>query len=300
MRKFILPFLFAVMSNISFAQKQNCEDRQYPAPSLTDSLKKVFEANMRSAEKKYKADSLNDDHIIWYGRRLAYLGYYKEAIAIYTKGINLHPDNARFYRHRGHRYITLRCYDNAIADLKKAIDLIKDQIDEIEEDGIPNEKNFPTSSLHTNIYYHLGLAYYLKGDNRQALLAWEKCLDIADNDDMKVATLNWLNIVLRKMGRPKDADHHLLDVTKDMEIIENRDYYDILLMYQSGDESKLVEKSQNQQTVTNATLGYGLGTYYQLKGDKDKARELFEKVVAGNQWSSFGFIAAETELAKMK
>ena len=300
MRKFILPFLFVVMSNISLAQKQNCEDKQYPAPSLTDSLKKVFEANMRSAEKKYKADSLNDDHIIWYGRRLAYLGYYKEAIAIYTKGINLHPDNARFYRHRGHRYITLRCYDNAITDLKKAIDLIKDQIDEIEEDGIPNEKNFPTSSLHTNIYYHLGLAYYLKGDNRQALLAWEKCLDISDNDDMKVATLNWLNIVLRKMGRPKDADHHLLDVTKDMEIIENRDYYDILLMYQSGDDSKLVEKTKNQQTVSNATVGFGLATYYQLKGDKGKAKELFEKVVAGNQWSSFGFIAAETELAKMK
>src|SRR5678809_284956 len=87
MRKFILPILFAAISNISLAQKQNCDDKQYPAPSLTDSLKKVFETNLRSAEKKYKTDSLNDDHIIWYGRRLAYLGYYKEAIAIYTKGI---------------------------------------------------------------------------------------------------------------------------------------------------------------------------------------------------------------------
>jgi tetratricopeptide (TPR) repeat protein len=300
MRKFILPFLFGVISNMSFAQKQSCEDKQYPAPVLTDSLKKVFETNLRPAEKKYKTDSLNDENIIWYGRRLAYLGYYKEAIAIYTKGIKLHPTNARFYRHRAHRYITLRCYDNAIADLKKAIDLIKDQIDEIEEDGIPNARNFPTSTLHTNIYYHLGLAYYLKGDNRQALLAWEKCLDIADNDDMKVATLNWINITLRKMGRQKDADHHLLDVTKELIIIENHDYYDILVMYQSGDDSKLVEKTQNQQSVSNATLGYALGTYYQLKGNQGKAKELFEKVVAGNQWSSFGFIAAETELAKMK
>jgi len=300
MRKFILLFLFATVSGLSFAQKQNCENKQYPPLFLTDSLKKVFETNLRSAEKKYNTDSLNDEHIIWYGRRLAYLGYYNESIAIYTKGIKLHPGNARFYRHRAHRYITLRCYDNAIADLKKAIGLIKDQIDEIEEDGIPNARNFPTSTLHTNIYYHLGLAYYLKGDNRQALLAWEKCLDIADNDDMKVATLNWINITLRKMGRQKDADHHLLDVTKDMEIIENRDYYDILLMYQSGDDSKLVEKTQNQQTVTNATLGYGLATYYQLKGDKAKTKELFQKVVAGHQWSSFGYIAAEAELAKMK
>ena len=300
MRKCILPILFVMINISAFAQKQYCEDKPCPAPSLSDSLKKVFEVNLRAAEKKYKYDSTNDENIIWYGRRLAYLGNYKEAINIYTKGISLHPDNARFYRHRAHRYITLRCYDNAIADLKKAIDLIKDQIDEIEPDGIPNEKNFPTSTLHTNIYYHLGLAYYLKGDNRQALLAWEKCLDISDNDDMKVATINWLNIVLRKMGRPKDAEQHLKEVTGDMKIIENHDYFDILLMYKSGDNSKLVEKTKNKETLSNATLGFALGTYYQLRGEKDKAKELFEKVVAGNQWSSFGYIAAEAELARMK
>ena len=300
MRKCILPFLFGAISSTTFAQTQNCEDKQYPAPSLSDSLKKVFETNMRSAEKKYKADSLNDEHIIWYGRRLAYLGNYKEALAIYTRGINLHPDNARFYRHRAHRYITLRCHDNAIADLRKAVELIGNQIDEIEQDGIPNEKNFPTSTLHTNIYYHLGLAYYLKGDNRQALLAWEKCLDIADNDDMKVATLNWLNLTLRKMGRQKDADQHLKGVSNEMEIIENHDYYTILAMYKTNNEAKLLEKTQSQQTLSNATLGFALGAYYQIKGEKDKAKELFQKVVAGNQWSSFGYIAAEAELAKMK
>src|SRR5687767_1939232 len=278
MRKSILPFLFAAISLTVFGQKKNCEDKQYPAPSLSDSLKKVFEANMRSAEKKYQADSINDEHIIWYGRRLAYLGKYKEAIAMYTNGINLHPNNARFYRHRAHRYITLRCYDNAIADFKKAVELIRDQVDEIEQDGIPNEKNIPTSTLHTNIYYHLGLAYYLKGDNRQALLAWEKCLDIADNDDMKVATLNWLNLTLRKIGRQKDADQHLKAVSGEMEIIENHDYYDILVMYKTNDERKLLEKTGSQETLSNATLGFALGTYYQIKGNKDKAKELFEKV----------------------
>ena len=279
--------------------QSDCLEKPYPAPALTDSVKKVFEANFRSAEKKYKADSSNDEHIIWYGRRLAYLGKYKEAIGIYSRGITLNPNNARFYRHRGHRYITLRCYDNAIVDLKKAVELIRDQVDEIEADGIPNEKNIPVSTLQTNIYYHLGLAYYLKGDNRQALLAWEKCLDISDNDDMKVATLNWLNIVLRKMGRQKDADQHLLEVKDDMEILENHDYFDILYMYKTGNDSKLVEKTKDQQTISNATLGFALGTYYQLKGNKEKAKELFEKVMAGNQWNSFGFIAAEAELAKM-
>jgi tetratricopeptide (TPR) repeat protein len=299
MRKFILPYLFVITSLSSFAQN-DCVDKPYPPPTLSDSIKKVFEANLRSAEKKYKADSTNDEHIIWYGRRLGYLGKYKEAIEVFTKGVSLHPNNARFYRHRGHRYVTLRCYDNAITDLKKAAELTREQVDEIEADGIPNEKNIPTSTLQTNIYYHLGLAYYLKGDNRQALLAWEKCLDISDNDDMKVATLNWLNVVLRKMGRQTEADQHLLQVRDDMEIIENHDYFDILYMYKAKNDSKLLEKTKNQETLSNATLGYALGMYYQLKGNKEKAKEMFEKVVAGKQWSSFGFIAAEVELAKMK
>lgn len=299
MRKFILLFLFITTSKFVFAQS-DCIDKTYPAVTLSDSVKKVFETNLRQAERKYKADSSNEDHVIWYGRRLAYLGNYKAAIEIFTRGIELNSANARFYRHRGHRYITLRCFDQAIADLKKAAELTREQIDEIEPDGIPNEKNIPTSTLQTNIYYHLGLAHYLTGNNRQALLALEKCLDISDNDDMKVATLNWLNIVLRKMGRKTDADQHLMRVTDDMEIIENHDYFDILYMYKTGDDRKLVVKTGEQESLSNATLGFALGTYYQLKGNKEKAKVLFEKVVAGKQWSSFGFIATEAELARMK
>ena len=157
MRKAILYFLFVIAGYYSFAQKENCPS-DYPAPVLSDSIRKVYEVSLRSAERKYKADSLNDEHIIWYGRRLAYLGKYNDAIAVYTKGIDLHPNNARFYRHRAHRYISLRCYDNAITDLKKAVELVRDQVDEIEQDGIPNEMNFPTSTLQTYIYYHLGLS----------------------------------------------------------------------------------------------------------------------------------------------
>jgi tetratricopeptide (TPR) repeat protein len=301
MRKLFISVLFSVSCTGLFGQKENCEFKNHPYPVLSDSLKRVFENNLRSAENKYRNDSTNDEYIIWYGRRTAYLGNYEKAINIYSRGISLQPANARFYRHRGHRYITVRCFDNAIADLKKAVDLIKDQIDEIEADGIPNSKNIPTSSLHTNIYYHLGLAYYLKGENRSALLAFEKCLDLADNDDMRVAALNWLNITLRKMGRSKDADQRIKDVMNNqIEIIENFEYVEIVNMYKTGDETKLAERIQNLETLSNATLGFALGNYYLLKGKKEKAKELFEKVVAGNQWSSFGYIAAENELSKMK
>ena len=126
MIKFICTFLFVLSSAVVFAQKENCEDKQHPMPVLSDSVRKIYQANLVSAEKKYKSSNINEDHIIWYGRRLAYLGNYKEAVDIYTKGIELFPSNARLYRHRGHRYITLPCFDTAIKDLKKAADLIKD------------------------------------------------------------------------------------------------------------------------------------------------------------------------------
>ncbi|HLF47353.1 MAG TPA: hypothetical protein VI548_13070 [Chitinophagaceae bacterium] len=299
MRKLIYSTLFIIASITVFSQRENCEDKQHPMPVLSDSLKNIFQKNLVSAENKFRYDPANAEHIIWYGRRTAYLGNYKEAIDIYSNGIKLYPQNARFYRHRGHRYITLRCFDKAISDLKKASELVSGQVDEIEADGIPNAANMPTSTLHSNIWYHLGLAYYLKAEYRKALLAFEKCTSVSDNDDMLVATLNWLNITLRKMGREKEAGQRIKEVSAAMTIIENRDYLDILLMYISGDDSKLVEKTKNQETLSNSTLGFALGTYYLLNGKKQKARELFEKVVAGNQWASFGYIASEAELARM-
>ena len=36
------------------------------------------------------------------------------------------------------------------------------------------------------------------------------------------------------------------------------------------------------------------------RGKKEQAKLVFQKVVSGNQWSSFGFIAAEAALENMK
>jgi tetratricopeptide (TPR) repeat protein len=296
MRKLIAFILITAVGFTAASQKNDCTGKEHPMPALSDSLKKVFEANIAASLSKYRNDSLNAEHIIWYGRRLAYLGHYREAIAIYTKGLELFPQNARFLRHRGHRYITLRCFDDAITDLKKATELVSGQVDEVEPDGLPNALNIPTSTLFSNIWYHLGLAYYLKGDYKNALAIYEECLNYCDNNDMYVATLNWLYITLRKLGKNSEAEQRLKNINPGMEVIENKDYLDILLMYKNSDDKKLVEKTQRQETLSNSTLGFGLGNYYLLNGRKKKAREMFEKVVAGKQWSSFAFIAAEAEL----
>ena len=77
------------------------------------------------ARADYEADPVDPDNIVWYGRRMAYAGDYRGAIEIFSEGIAKFPADARMYRHRGHRYITVREFDRAIADLEKAAELIE-------------------------------------------------------------------------------------------------------------------------------------------------------------------------------
>ena len=77
--------------------------------------------------------------------------------------------------------------------------------DEIEPDGAPNPAGIPTSTLHTNVWYHLGLAHYLQGEFEEALKAYKKCLEASTNNDMDVATLDWYYMTLKRLNRHEDA-----------------------------------------------------------------------------------------------
>ena len=120
--------------------------------------------NYEQAKLDYDRDPDDADAIIWLGRRTAYLGDYRGAIRVFSEGVEKHPDDPRMLRHRGHRYISIREFQRAIDDLEKASRLIEGTENETEPDGLPNAQGIPVSSLHGNIWYHLGLAYYLVQD----------------------------------------------------------------------------------------------------------------------------------------
>ncbi len=134
------------------------------------------------------------DNIIWYGRRLAYLSRYHEAIAVFSNGMEHHPGAPELLRHRGHRYISTRQFGGAIADFIAAAAAAADLPVEIEPDGIPNARNIPLSSLQFNIWYHLGLAYYLTGDYGRAAIAYDSCMRYSTNPDLLCATTDWYYI----------------------------------------------------------------------------------------------------------
>lgn len=290
--------LFYLLQEQALGQIIFCGNRSYPPVSFSLSTKEKLEAHLENAKTNYTKDTTNAEAIIWYGRRLAYLGLYDEAINIFTHGILLYPKDARMYRHRGHRYLTTRCIDKAINDFKVAVTLIKNKKDEIEPDGMPNDKNIPTSTLQSNIWYHLGLAYYLKKDFKNAEKAYKECLKVSKNPDMYVATANWYYITLREVKKNKEATKLLNTIQKGMPIIENEGYLSILLLYkgESDPEAAIKNILGTINNLANATMGFGIGNFYKLGGKKTKAREIFTKVTEGNQWGSFGFMAAESWL----
>jgi tetratricopeptide (TPR) repeat protein len=258
-----------------------------------------LEADLAQAEKDLSAKPNDAEATIWVGRRLGYLWRYRDAIATFSKGIAQHPENPRFYRHRGHRYISIRQFDRAIADFDKAVALIKGTKDEIEPDGAPNPTGKPRSTLHFNIWYHLALAHYLKGDFQKAADAYVECMKVSNNDDAITATSDWQWMTLMRLGRKAEAAKVLERITPKMEILENGSYHRRLLMYKGLEKPEALLDPAKADALTIATQGYGVGNWYLVNGDRGRARETFEKVVAGTYWSAFGFIAAEADLQRL-
>ena len=196
-----------------------------PAPS-EDALEELAEARA-----DYEKDPTDAENIIWYGRRMAYAGDYRSAIEIFSEGIEKFPADARMYRHRGHRYISIREFDSAIADLEKAAELIEGAENKMEPDGLPNALNIPVSSLHGNIWYHLGLAYYLKQDWDDAYRAYLNGFNAGQNDDNRVSTTHWLYMIACRKGDQDAALAALESISADMNVIENMSYHCLDLFY---------------------------------------------------------------------
>ncbi|HEU5208286.1 MAG TPA: tetratricopeptide repeat protein [Longimicrobiales bacterium] len=267
------------------------------APELAPATRARLEADLARAQAEYDAAPDDADAIIWLGRRLAYLGRYRDAIEVFSRGVDLHPDDARMYRHRGHRYITVRRLDDAIRDLERAAGLTRGRPDEVEPDGAPNRYNIPTSTLQSNIWYHLALAHYLKHDFERALPAWRQAVAVSTNEDMLVASADWLYMTLRRLGRDAEAAAVLERITPDMRILENDAYHQRLLMYKGLVRPDALLSVDTDDAVQLATYGYGVANWHLYNGDEERARQILERILAGPNWAAFGYIAAEAELA---
>ena len=136
-------------------------------------------------------------------------------------------------------------------------------------------------------------------DFEYALEAYRECLKVSKNNDMFVATVNWYYVTLRRADKKKAAKKLLASVKSDLEIIENKSYYDLLKVYQGKLKSRKLA-GDNGDALSNASVLYGLGNWELINGNETQAKVYFTRVLGGDQWSSFGYVAAEAEMKRLE
>lgn len=268
-------------------------------PELDPEIAEEYSANVQAALQEYRRDPEHAENLIWLGRRTAYMGEYREAVETFTEGVFKHPDDPRMYRHRGHRYLTLRMFDRAIEDFESAALLMRNMEDQVEPDGLPNDQNQPTSTLKSNVWYHKGLVHYIQANYPAAIEAYENALEHDLTQDMRIATLYWYYMALKRNGNVENAGNAIYEISEDNEVIENDAYLNLLLVFNGVFRAeRLMETSDD--ALQNATLGYGIGNWHYMNGREERAMEIWQEVYDGGNWPAFGFIAAEAELARLQ
>lgn len=265
--------------------------KTYSIPSPSESLL----LQMEEAKKNFESNPTDLESLIWYGRRTAYLGHYQNAIAIFTYGIEKFPNEPKLYRHRGHRYISIREYEKAISDLEKAAELIQNASNEIEPDGMPNALNIPVSTLHGNIYYHLGLAYYLVQDYEKAFEAYLKCRETGSNYDNIVSSTHWLYMIQQRMGNPEKAMEMLAPIHADSTVIENQSYADLCRLYKGWLPMDSLIQHGPGGNPSNDAVRYGVANWHLYHGDTIQAKSMLEALLNTKSFASFGYLAAEQD-----
>jgi len=245
----------------------------YACPAQGEELDKL-EQELKQAAESFERAPDDVENLIMYGRRIAYLWRFREAISVFSDGIEKHPEEAMLYRHRGHRYINVREFENAARDLETATALEKNSFD---------------------IWYHLGLARWLLGDYERALDAYRACYEVTPEGENRVAIQYWLFLTLMRLGKKQQAEELLQSVIPN-QTGENAHYCNILMLFRSERTEEEILEFSSRGGVDHVTLTFGLGMWHRLNGRERRALECFRHAVSGTHWPGFGFIAAEVEL----
>lgn len=228
------------------------------------------------AESALAADTMNVDRILELGLAQAGIRRYRAAIATFTRGLALEPDNAVLYRWRGHRHLSIREFEDARADLERCLEL--------------------DAALY-GCWYHVGIVRYVTGDFDGAADAFARGLPLAPDAGEHAGSIDWGWMSLSRAGHA-DRASAWLEENSDSLAVTNA-YTRRLRLYRGlvAPEDLITAEDAG---VERATLQYGLGNWYLLHGDTARAKDAFERATAESEgWPAFGFIAAEAELRRL-
>jgi tetratricopeptide (TPR) repeat protein len=263
------PAFDASQTNVPTVQYRSPEGVDYRALPDTEAVK--------SARAALEADPKNIARIIDLGIAQSGARQFREAVATFTRGLEIEPNNALLLRWRGHRYLSVREFDRAFADLTRGAAIDR--------------------SIY-GIWYHLGVVQYVRGDFAAAAESFARAQPIAPDAGELAGSTDWLWMSLSRAGRGAEAKA-MLDRRPDTKPVTNA-YSRRLQLYRGEIRPEAVLTPADTDEVQVATLAYGLGNWYLVRGDKAQARSWFERSVKSGGWPGFGFIVSEVELRRLR
>ncbi len=267
----LIGAVLAGAANAQQVQYRSPEGVQYRGDPETESIIKAREALAQ--------DPRNVARIIDLGVAQSGARQYREAIETFTRGLSLAPNDVMLYRWRGHRYLSVREFDKARADLARGY-----QID----------------STNYGVLFHYGIVRYVAGDFAGAATLFKKAQPLAPDGGELAGSTDWLWMSLARAGRTGEAAAMLAARPDSIAAPPGYAYAQRLKLYRGEFTPETLFTPADTADVQQATLNYGLGSWYMVRGDTAKARAAFERTVKSGGWPGFGFIAAEAELRRLR
>ena len=267
----------AVLAALAVAAPAGGQSVQYRSPAGVEYRAQSDTGAVARAESALAAAPRDVARIIALGVAQSGVRQYREAIATFTRGLAIAPDEAMLYRWRGHRYLSVRELDRALDDLTRGSQL---------------------DSTNYGIWYHLGIVRYARDDFAGAADAFTRAERRAPDAGERAGATDWLWMSLSRAGRAADA-RALLDRRPDS-LPPGNAYGQRLRLYRGEIGPDDVLTAADTGDIAVATLSYGVGNWLVVRGDTARARAWFERSVQSGGWPAFGFIVSEIELRRLR
>jgi len=252
---------------------------QYRSPAGVEYRAQADTGPIARAKAALVAEPRNVQRIIALGVAQSGARQFREAIETFTRGIAVAPNEAMLYRWRGHRYLSVREFAKAAADLKRGYQL---------------------DSTNYGILYHTGVLRFVKGDFNGAAAMFAKAQPRAPDGGELAGSTDWLWMSLSRAHRTAEAAAMLARRPDTLPTTPGYAYVSRLKMYRGEIAPTALFSPSDTADVQVATLSFGLGNWYLVHGDTAKAKAAFQRAIKSGGWPGFGFIVSEAELKRMR
>ena len=270
------PFIHLILVAALMAPA-SAQTVQYRSPGGIQYRAQSDTGPIARAQAALAADSTNIPLLIQLGIAQSGFRQFRAAIETFSRGLTMAPENAMLYRWRGHRYVSVRQYDRAEAVFNRGLAL---------------------DSANYGIWYHLGVLRFVRGDFAGAATAFARAQPLAPDAGELAGATDWLWMSLARAKRQAEGDAMLR--TRPDSLETTNAYRQRLRLYRGEIGPDSVITPADTGDVAVATLSYGVGNWYLVRGDTAQARRWFERAVASGGWPAFGFMAAEADLQRLR